>query len=246
MRRLAAPLLVIFATAACATTPDPSGPDDEDPPLEGGSGGGVKGVPDAHPARPDGLGPPLTPPPDGGAPPIQLDAGSGPPKGKRIFVTSATFNGDLKTAGGGTSGIDGADKICQGLASDASLGGTWKALISTATQSGIDRMSNVGPYYRLDDEKVFETREQMRTQPLAAIDVTEKFAQLPTDGVWTGTLYGGMTVGPASDTTCMDWESASDSHLAILGDIARNDFAWLDYGGGAICSDNWRLYCVEQ
>jgi hypothetical protein len=201
-------------------------------------------MPDAR-QRPD-AGNALLPPPDGGPPPVMLDAGSGPPKGKRIFLSSDTVNGNLMAAGGGTNGIDGADKFCQGLANDASLGGTWKALVSTATQSGVDRMTNAGPYYRLDDEKVFDSRDGMRTQPLAPIDVTEKFAQLPADGAWTGTLFGGLTLGPATDTTCDDWTSAAGDHLAILGETSSMTETWIDYGGGASCSDQWRVYCVEQ
>ena len=32
--------------------------------------------------------------------------------GKRIFATRETYTGDLKTAGGGSTGLEGADNIC--------------------------------------------------------------------------------------------------------------------------------------
>jgi hypothetical protein len=239
MRFLA--LAVLACAVACVTTADPDGQSD-DPEVDGGSSD--KDPPDARP-RPD-AGNAIMPRPDGGPPPVQLDAGSEAPKGKRIFVSSTTVNGNLKAAGNGSSGLDGADKICQGLATAANLGGTWKALVSTATQSGVERMSNVGPYYRLDGEKVFETREAMRTQPLVAIDVTDGLAQIPSDGAWTGTLYGGLTLGPATDTTCNDWQSASADHIALVGILSEISASWIDYGGGGTCDDHWHLYCVEQ
>src|SRR5947207_2454473 len=49
---------------------------------------------------------------------------------KRVFVTSGTWTGDLKTHGGGTDGLDGANKLCQGAATAAALGGTWVAWLS--------------------------------------------------------------------------------------------------------------------
>src|SRR5438046_1778963 len=39
-----------------------------------------------------------------------------PPGGKRFFTSSATYAGDLKTAGGGASGLDGADQLCTKIA----------------------------------------------------------------------------------------------------------------------------------
>src|SRR5688500_8027816 len=38
-----------------------------------------------------------------------------PPAGKRLFVTSQRYPADLRSAGLGDSGIDGADRICQTL-----------------------------------------------------------------------------------------------------------------------------------
>ena len=52
---------------------------------------------------------------------------------KVIFITNAAYNGDLKTAGNGVDGFDGADKICQATANAGSvtnpLGATWKAML---------------------------------------------------------------------------------------------------------------------
>src|SRR5262245_27534205 len=41
---------------------------------------------------------------------------------KRVFVTAGSWNGNLKAAGSGSDGIDGANKLCQGAATTAGLG----------------------------------------------------------------------------------------------------------------------------
>src|SRR5207302_1862130 len=46
---------------------------------------------------------------------------------RRAFVSSLTFNGDLKTSGAGATGVAGADALCNQIATARSLGGTWKA-----------------------------------------------------------------------------------------------------------------------
>jgi Protein of unknown function (DUF1554) len=232
MRALAV-LSSLLVAVACVSTQDPNAPTD-DPSDEEPSEGDSKGDVDARPGRPDG-GLTVIHPADAASPPVPLDAATGPPKGKRIFVSSTTVDGNL-------GGVEGADRVCQELADAATLGGSWKALVSTSSQSGVDRMANVGPYYRLDGEKAFETREEMRGVPLVAIDVTDAFTQLPSDGVWTGMTFGGIPTGD----TCDDWHSNADGLVALLGDLAQSDDRWIDYGGGGACSDAWRLYCVEQ
>src|SRR5687767_10315983 len=73
---------------------------------------------------------------DSGSP--AADSGTTPPQdsgivitGKRLFITSGRFNGDLVTESGETDGIAAADAICAQAAS--ALGGTWRAWISTTS-----------------------------------------------------------------------------------------------------------------
>src|SRR5690606_40551827 len=56
-----------------------------------------------------------------------------------VFITSNFYDGDLKTAGAGTTGLDGADKLCQLHADAASLAGTYRAWLSASTVDAIDR-----------------------------------------------------------------------------------------------------------
>jgi hypothetical protein len=61
------------------------------------------------------------------------------PQTKFVFVTSTLYNGDLKTAGGGMNGMDGANRICQQRANAACsanpssplCGRTFRAWVST-------------------------------------------------------------------------------------------------------------------
>src|SRR5262245_51629174 len=71
------------------------------------------------------------------------------PVQKRVFVTAGSWNGNLKAAGAGSDGLDGANKLCQGAATTAGLGGTWVAWLSDSTHDAKDRIADVGPWYRL-------------------------------------------------------------------------------------------------
>src|SRR5262245_2730644 len=82
--------------------------------------------------------------------PVLVDAGPCFPSGKRIFVTSTPYTGDLKTNGAGMTGLHGADNLCGLAATAAGLGGTWTAWLSSSTVDAIDRINDVGPWYLVD------------------------------------------------------------------------------------------------
>ena len=55
---------------------------------------------------------------------------------RTVFTTSYVFNGDLATAGGGTTGLNGADKLCQLAAGSVGAivpAGNYIALLSTSS-----------------------------------------------------------------------------------------------------------------
>ena len=58
---------------------------------------------------------------------------------KIVFLTSKTYSGDL-------GGLDGADTICNDLALDAGLPGTYKAWLSDSFVSVSERFTHAGPY----------------------------------------------------------------------------------------------------
>jgi len=65
---------------------------------------------------------------------------------KELSGSDDGFGGDLRY-NGATSGIEGADAICQEMAKRVGFGNrTWRAFLSTSTQNAIDRIGT-GPWY---------------------------------------------------------------------------------------------------
>src|SRR5688500_10181736 len=48
--------------------------------------------------------------------------------------------------------LDRADQRCQLYAENNDLGGSWRAWLSTSQVDAIDRIDDVGPWYRIDGE----------------------------------------------------------------------------------------------
>lgn len=159
-----------------------------------------------------------------------------------MFVTSATYTGNLKAAGSGADGLDGGDKLCQLAADAATLGGTWKAWLSSSTVNAIDRIADVGPWYRLDGAKVFNNKASIVTSgPLVAIDRNEQ-GGMPMVDTWTGTQNSGI----ASGFTCNNWtdEAPVNGYEGLVGITVGVQF-WTD-GPSDPCHLKNTLYCFEQ
>lgn len=79
---------------------------------------------------------------------------------KTIFATSGTFNGDLVSAATNlglspSGGLEAGDMICQKLADDSVLSGTYKAWLADGTGSPDTRFTKATvPYVRTDGVKV--------------------------------------------------------------------------------------------
>ncbi|MBK7860534.1 MAG: hypothetical protein IPJ65_18400 [Archangiaceae bacterium] len=160
-------------------------------------------------------------------------AGGGPPPGaKRIFVTETRYTGDL-------GGLTGADAKCASSAAAASLGGSWKAWLSTDGTDANTRIADVGPWYRLDGIKVFNNLAHLSTVPLESIRVSEQ-RNVILEEVWTGTSGGGM--GTAD--TCYRWVTAGSAYRGTYG-VSGVSATWT-HASTALCSEQKHLYCLEQ
>src|SRR5262245_31188313 len=84
---------------------------------------------------------------EGEGPPGSMNEGGGPPAsvGNRIFVTSKVYVGGL------LGGLDGADAKCNERAAAAGLPRTYKAWLSTLTDSPSSRMTHLVGKYTLVD-----------------------------------------------------------------------------------------------
>jgi hypothetical protein len=120
----------------------------------------------------------------------------------RVFITSATYAGNL-------GGVAGGDSACTLAANAGGLGGTWKAWLSTSTASALSRMADVGPWVQVSFTgtiPTFNNRANLGTTPNAPLRVNEQGDELfSTVYFWTGTDVGGAS----GVNTCTNWTSSS-------------------------------------
>ncbi len=175
------------------------------------------------------------------------DAGGSPsvpspdarPQHSRMFVTSTQYTGNL-------GGLAGADALCQGAALAGSLGGTWRAWLSTPSVNAIDRIQDVSPWYLIDRETlVFPVHASLRGPSLVPIGQNEYG---PFD--WETMGFGDRVVRTGSqsgiaDDTCSGFTSASGDEYGTYGWLDEPD-EWGGVQSGRCDSSNARLYCFEQ
>jgi len=176
----------------------------------------------------------------------------------RVFVTSGQYSGDLvseaKTILSDPSfsgdGLDGGDAICQKLADDDTLGGTWKAWLSTSTVDAKDKIYD-REYYRLSvppNTVTTSLAELLNGAIDRLIDYDEKNTAVTISGVWTGTLTDGTNQGDS----CNGWTDATSTFNGLIGGTGNNMFVnagWTDTRSLGIpvqsCSGTLKLYCFE-
>lgn len=158
-----------------------------------------------------------------------------PTSGKRFFVTSQTYDGNLKAKGG-------ADALCQVAADGAELSGTYKAYVGTSSLPPTNGLAEGGPWYLTAAGgklgfKAFNNKANLSTTPLVAIDTDERGRDIPYDStsVWTG----------VSGDDCNGWTSNSYTAYGGAGSTHTANDTWRDSGKDS-CNAKFRLYCVEQ
>jgi len=163
---------------------------------------------------------------------------------KRVFVTSTGYSGNLMAAGGGSSGLDGGDRLCGLAAAAAGLGGTWRAWLSTSTTDAIDRISDVGPWFLVDRcTKIFDNKASIAVSgPRVGIDRSE-FGALVVRNAWTGT----KSTGRKDFFACKDW--TNDQPIAgyegTVGLPGQSGTFWTESSSNP-CRILNSLYCFEQ
>lgn len=174
--------------------------------------------------------------------------------GKRVFVTSTTYNGNL-------GGALGADAKCQTVASAAMLVGTFVAWVSDAKDTPAGRFTKVGPYKLIDGTLIANDWAELTSGKLRhAIDLTEKGGPPPTGsspfctsgqplGVWSGTTPSGIK---SSQDSCAGF---TNGNFAFTSQVEFGDPKSLDSGwttgnclnaGATYCAKLAPLYCFQQ
>ena len=172
-----------------------------------------------------------------------------------VFATSRTFNGDLKTAGHGSNGLDGADKLCQEIAdSDGSIvpPGEYIAWLSTSTENAPERLTSlVDDGYVLPDRTTIiatSKSDLLGGKILNPIDQDEKGATLSSNYAWTGTYFDGANFTDVSTVdTCNDWTASSGLNgvRGIHGDTRLKEMHWNEEGT-LPCDNQLHIYCFQQ
>ena len=176
--------------------------------------------------------------PDAGA-----DAGDAGIVRKRVFVTSQGWTGDLKTAGNSTTtGLAGADKLCQGAATAAGLGGgPWIAWLSDTNTNAINRIADVGPWYLLDGRMVFANKAGLTGNPMVRLNVNENGNANSVLFPWTGTNANGTKAA----TNCNNWTNGTAGMQGECGNTGSTTATWTA-GGPLPCFIQYNLFCFEQ
>lgn len=159
-----------------------------------------------------------------------------------VFATSTTHTGEL-------GGITGADAICQNLADQAGLPGTFKAWISDATESPATSFTqNPGRYVRTDGLPVAANWTTLVSGATLSvpIDRNETGAYIAADReAWTNTLPSGLPAANVNNLLCNAWTDGSGGFSGRVGAIDEVDEDWTNDHSDP-CNSTWRLYCFQQ
>ncbi|MBI2233540.1 MAG: hypothetical protein HYU57_00745 [Micavibrio aeruginosavorus] len=177
--------------------------------------------------------------------------GGGFVTGKCVFVTSTFYQGNL-------GGVAGADALCQGRATAAGLGGTYKAWLSSSNPNdpGSSFTKSTTPYIRLDGAIIANDWTDLTdlSDLNAAINVTEYGTQVSPSGGWCRTyactLSNGNYCGLGAAYTCNGWTDSTATYSSRASNCqAVNDGSWSNgFSGGLVhdCNNSARLMCFEQ
>lgn len=164
--------------------------------------------------------------------------------GKRVFVSSETYDGDL-------GGLDGADTICQDLASGAGLtsgDATFRAWLSSSDTSAASRLHHSPEEYILvDGTVVAENWDDLADGAIASAINLDELGGLAveTPRAWTNTTSSAASRGAAD---CAGWKSNTQGSKGHVGWVVMTDAEWtqaIDFTPAG-CIQERRLYCVEQ
>lgn len=179
---------------------------------------------------------------------------------QRIFVSSATFDGNLKASYQNTtfqSGREGASYRCQYLADQAGLDGTFEALLGRVVYKGNGNGSGSSGYPHYDGKTFNMLNDQVvanrktdfwSAAHQAAITHDENGNDLAASGnlrAWISMSSAGIPYG----SDCSDWTNQSTG-IGYIGFIDQPNFKWAsgyevgtDFYYG--CNLQARLYCLE-
>lgn len=160
---------------------------------------------------------------------------------RRVFVSSTKHTANL-------GGLAGADATCQARANEAALGGSFKAFIVDESKS-FDRLEHPGqPFIRLDGVRIAHNWSDLTDGSLIAPLNLDEYRQPAPENTWTGLTDLGN--GGSESSTCYNWTWDADlcENTGVCGGGGETGAIDVHWDGFFIfnCTDNYRLYCIEQ
>lgn len=162
---------------------------------------------------------------------------------RKIFITSQQYSGDL-------GGLEGADAICNDLAFQANLPGTYMAWLSADTAESPETRMNKsqGPYVLVDGTAVADNWSDLVDGTLDNPIYYDELGNYHYNQyVWTGTYPSGK--GLPNTLTCNGWtttEAQNDQFVGTTGNNSFKNWAWTRTSVTGWCWVSLRLYCIEQ
>lgn len=155
-----------------------------------------------------------------------------------VFVTPLTYTTtELGSAAG-------ADVICQDIADDLFLWGTYMAYLSEDEAAATTRLVAAGAYggwVNTNSGQIAANANQLRASSLWNLPNLDPEGNLVDGTVWTGTKTDG-TIGA---TTCGDWTVDSGSVKTPYGDTTHGSTGWQNEENNGACSGDHHLYCFQ-
>ena len=164
---------------------------------------------------------------------------------KVVFVSGTSFVGTQ------IDGLEGADELCQQLADEAGLEGTFRAWLSDSTGTPASRMTfSTGDYRLVDDTLIAQGWQDLLDGELIhPIDVTEDGSPAPDTficqggEVWSNTTADGQL--QLIDQHCEGWGRAG--FIGATGNHGAMDGGWTASScTNVTCSSALPIYCFEQ
>jgi hypothetical protein len=161
---------------------------------------------------------------------------------KKAFVVNSGSSGNF-------GGLNGADAACQSAATNASLTGTYKALLTDGTTAVLDRWGASPSNYNNGIElpsgtAVASDWTQLTTSALSNAINKQADGSNATQYVLTGM---STALGTAGSANCSDWTSTSGN--GTLGNSSStNSITWWRGYGNNPCTPGVTVgfYCFEQ
>ncbi len=166
----------------------------------------------------------------------------------KIFVTASTFNGDLKTAGGGANGALGADNLCNADANKPNASNYKAILYESVNRTAIPTLNWVlvanTTYVRASDSALISTTNAASNFTFGTL--TNSFGSGVQQEYWVGFRGVGFE-WQNGNFRCNEWTDGTTGFTGRYGVSDVTDYTSISSGAIQPTCDNLkRLLCAEQ